>query len=108
MCDPPNRESFTDGPPRSLTYAQADGMISAFAARLREMSLGADAIVALQMANTIDSVLALLAAVPGVAATSFIDCPVAAPGWGSGRAGLAASLAPGSRCCSARAARAQR
>jgi hypothetical protein len=61
LCDPPNRESFTDGPARSLTYAQADRMISAFAARLRRMNLGADAIVALQMGNTIDQVLALLA-----------------------------------------------
>ena len=32
LLDPPNRESFTDGRPRDLTYAQADRMVSAIAA----------------------------------------------------------------------------
>jgi len=35
LVDPPNRASFTDGPPRTLSYAQADHAISALAARLR-------------------------------------------------------------------------
>ena len=61
LADPPNRASFTDGEPRRLTYAQADRMISALAARLLGMNLGTDGIVALQIANTVDGVLASLA-----------------------------------------------
>jgi|SRR5262245_34060644 len=61
LTDPPNREAFTDGPPRRLTYAEADRMISAIAAMLRHTGLAGDAIVSLQIANTVESVLALLA-----------------------------------------------
>src|SRR5262245_25733500 len=61
LTDPPNREAFTDGPPRRLTFAEADRMISAIAAMLRQMSLRGDAIVGLQIANTVESVLTLLA-----------------------------------------------
>src|SRR5262245_64076843 len=61
LTDPPNREAFTDGPPRRLTYAEADRMISAIAAMLRHTGLAGDAIVSLQIANPVESVLALLA-----------------------------------------------
>jgi len=61
LIDPPNRGSFTDGAPHRLTYRQADNAISALAARLRRMGLNTDAIVALQFANTVESVLTLLA-----------------------------------------------
>jgi hypothetical protein len=61
LVDPPNRASFTDGKPQRLTYAQADRVISAIAARLHDMNIRADAVVGLQIANTVDSVLALLA-----------------------------------------------
>ncbi len=61
LIDPPNRESFTDGAPRRLTYAQADRMISAIAGRLRRIGLNTDAIVGLQIANTVENVLTLLA-----------------------------------------------
>src|SRR5215470_9380007 len=61
LTDPPNREAFSDGPSRRLTYAEADRMIWAIAVRLREMGLAGDAIVGLQIANTVESVLALLA-----------------------------------------------
>ena len=60
LIDPPNRERFTDGAPRKLTYAQADRAISAIAARLRGLGLPTDAVVALQLPNTVESVLALL------------------------------------------------
>lgn len=61
LIDPPNRESFTDGAPQQLTYAQADRAVSAIAGRLRRMGLHTDAIVGLQLANTVESVLTLLA-----------------------------------------------
>jgi acyl-CoA synthetase (AMP-forming)/AMP-acid ligase II len=61
LVDPANRASFTDGAPRRLTFAQADRIVSAIAGRLRRLGLATDAIVALQTANTVDGVLALLA-----------------------------------------------
>jgi hypothetical protein len=61
LLDPPNRASFTDGAARRLTYVEADRVIAAIAGRLREMNLLADAVVGLQMANTVEGVLTLLA-----------------------------------------------
>ena len=61
LADPLNRESFTCGAPRNLTYAQADRAISALAARLRRLGLQTDMVVALQLPNTVESVIALLA-----------------------------------------------
>jgi AMP-binding enzyme len=61
LIDPPNRERFTDFPARSLTYAQADHVISAIAGRLHRIGLRSDAIVALQLANSVECVLTFLA-----------------------------------------------
>ena len=60
LIDPPNRESFTDGAPRTLSYAEADLLISAFAARLHALGLRTDAVVAIQLPNTIEGVIALM------------------------------------------------
>ena len=54
LVDPPNRESFTDGPPRRFTYAEADRIISAIASRLRDLGLQTDAIVGIQLPNTVE------------------------------------------------------
>ncbi len=72
LIDPPNRQTFTDGPPRRLTYAQADRAICAIAGRLRGIGLQTDAIVGLQFANTIECVLTLLA----VARAGLIAMPL--------------------------------
>jgi AMP-binding enzyme len=72
LLDPPNREHFTDGPPRSLTFAQADRIVSAIAGRLRRIGLYTDAVVALQFANTVESVLTLL----GVLRAGLIAMPL--------------------------------
>jgi len=61
LVDPPDRATITDGAPRRLTYAQADRAVSALAARLRGFGLPADSVVALQLPNTVESVIALLA-----------------------------------------------
>jgi len=61
LVDPPDRVSFTDGAPRRLTYAQADRAISALAARLRGFGLPTDSVVAIQLPNTVEGVIALLA-----------------------------------------------
>ncbi|HLN10557.1 MAG TPA: class I adenylate-forming enzyme family protein, partial [Xanthobacteraceae bacterium] len=62
LTDPPDREYFTDGAPRRLTYAQADRAISAIARALQEFGLPADSIVGVQLPNTVESVLVLLGA----------------------------------------------
>jgi hypothetical protein len=60
LADPPNRERFTDGPPRRLTYAETDRVVSAIACRLRGLGLPSGAIIGIQLANTVESVLTLL------------------------------------------------
>ena len=72
LADPPNRTSFTDGAPRTLSYAQADHAISAVAARLRSSGLPTDAIVAMQLPNTVDSIVAFL----GILRAGMIAAPV--------------------------------
>ena len=47
LADPPDRQSFTDGAPRHLTYTEADRVVSAIAARLRTLGLQTDAVVGL-------------------------------------------------------------
>src|SRR5438270_1862026 len=61
LVDPPDRLSFTDGPVRRLTYAHADRAISSLAARLRGFGLPTDSVVAIQLPNTVESAIALLA-----------------------------------------------
>jgi hypothetical protein len=40
LIDPPNRKSFTDGAPRTLTCAEADALISAFVAAIPDGIVG--------------------------------------------------------------------
>jgi AMP-binding enzyme len=61
LADPPNRESFTDGEPRRLTYAETDRIITAIAGRLRGMGLPTDAVVGVQLPNIVENILAMLA-----------------------------------------------
>jgi non-ribosomal peptide synthetase component F len=61
LIDPPNRASFTGGRARRLTYGEADRIVSALAARLRALNHRGGAVIALQIANTVESVLAFLA-----------------------------------------------
>jgi hypothetical protein len=72
LIDPPNGETITGSAPRRLTYAEADRAISAFAAKLRGLSLQTDMVVAMQLANTVDSVIALL----GVLRAGMIAAPL--------------------------------
>jgi AMP-binding enzyme len=72
LADPPNRENFTDHAPRRLTYAETDRMISAIAGRLRRMGLPTDAIVGMQLPNTVEHVLTLL----GTLRAGMIAAPV--------------------------------
>jgi len=72
LIDPPDRASFTNGTPKRLSYAEADRAVSAIAARLADLGLKTDAIVALQLPNTVESVLALL----GVLRAGMIAAPL--------------------------------
>ena len=72
LADAPNRASFTDGPPLRLTYAEADRMVSAIAGRLRQMGLPTDAIVGIQLPNTVENILTIL----GVLRAGMIAAPL--------------------------------
>ncbi|MEX0752512.1 MAG: class I adenylate-forming enzyme family protein [Xanthobacteraceae bacterium] len=72
LVDPPNRAVFTDGPPRRLSYAEADRLVPGSAGRLRRLGLPTDAIVGIQLPNTVESVLALL----GVMRAGMIAAPM--------------------------------
>jgi len=72
LADAPNRPSFTDGKPLRLSYAEADRMVSAIAGRLRKMGLPTDAIVGIQMPNTVEHVLTIL----GVLRAGLIAAPM--------------------------------
>jgi hypothetical protein len=72
LIDPPDREAFTSSAPRRLTYAQADHAVTAIAARLRRDGLERDQVVALQLPNTVEAVLALL----GVLRAGLIASPL--------------------------------
>ncbi len=61
LTDAANREVFTDGEPRRLTYAEADRMVAAIAGRLRRMGLPTDTVVGIQLPNIVESILAMLA-----------------------------------------------
>lgn len=72
LVDPENRATFTEGAPRALTYSQADRVISAFAARLRQLGLATDTVVALQLPNTVEGIIALL----GILRARLIAAPL--------------------------------
>ena len=72
LADPPNRASFTDGPPRRVSYAEADRIISAIAARLRQLGLSTDTVIGIQLPNTVECVLTIL----GVLRAGMIAAPM--------------------------------
>lgn len=72
LVDAPNRKTFTDGPPRRLTFAQADRVVSAIAGRLRKMELPTDSIIGIQLPNIAENVLAIL----GVMRAGMIAAPL--------------------------------
>ena len=61
LCDPADRAAFTEGLPRLLNYAEADVAVNRLAAQLKELGMPEGATVAVQLPNTVESVLSLLA-----------------------------------------------
>jgi hypothetical protein len=72
LIDAPNRAAFTEGPPRRLTYAQADRIVGAIAGRLRRMGLATDSVVGIQLPNIAESILTIL----GVMRAGMIAAPL--------------------------------
>ena len=62
LVDPANKARVTGQPPQRLTYAQADRMISSLAAHFIESGLPANSVIAVQLPNTIEFALTVLAA----------------------------------------------
>src|SRR5215211_4503007 len=72
LVDPPDRPAFTEGIARRLTYGEADRAVQTLAMRLQMLELPAGAVVALQLPNTMESIIALLA----VLRAGFVAAPV--------------------------------
>lgn len=62
LIDPPNKQRVTGDMPQQLTFAQADQAISGIAARFVEAGLPPGSIIAVQMPNTIEFVVTVMAA----------------------------------------------
>jgi hypothetical protein len=62
LVDPLNKQRVTGTAPKRLTYAQADRVISALAAHFIESGLPANSVIAVQLPNTIEFALTVLAA----------------------------------------------
>lgn len=62
LCDPLDKTRVTGAAPRRLTYAEADRAIAALATHFAEARLPQGSVVALQLPNTVEAVLAILAA----------------------------------------------
>jgi hypothetical protein len=62
LLDPLNKPRITGQPPQRLTFAQADRAISALAAHFIEAGLPVNSVIAVQLPNTIEFMLTVLAA----------------------------------------------
>jgi hypothetical protein len=62
LADPPDKTRVTGQSPQRLTFTQADRAIAALAAHFVEAGLPANSVIAVQLPNTIEFVLTVLAA----------------------------------------------
>jgi hypothetical protein len=62
LVDPENKARVTGHAPKRLTYAQADNAISALAAHFVDAGLPSHSVIALQLPNTVEFALTVLAA----------------------------------------------
>ena len=72
LVDAENRERFTDGKPRRLSYAEADRTVAAIARRLRSMELPTNSIIGIQLPNIVENILTIL----GVMRAEMIAAPL--------------------------------
>ena len=62
LRDPINKQRITGQPPTSLTFAEADRAITALSAHFIESGLPSNSVIAVQLPNTVEFVLTVLAA----------------------------------------------
>jgi AMP-binding enzyme len=62
LLDPPNKPRVTGQTPKRLTFAEADRAISVLSAHFIEAGLPANSVVAVQLPNTVEFILTVLAA----------------------------------------------
>src|ERR1700735_1573323 len=62
LLDPSNKARITGQPPKRLTFAEADRAISALAAHFIEAGLPTNSVIAVQLPNTVEFMLTVLAA----------------------------------------------
>jgi non-ribosomal peptide synthetase component E (peptide arylation enzyme) len=62
LLDPVNKQRVTGQAPKHLTFAQADQAISALSAHFIEAGLPANSVIAVQLPNTVEFMLTVLAA----------------------------------------------
>src|SRR6476619_7989075 len=62
LADPSNKQRVTGQPPKRLTFAQADRAISALSAHFIEAGLPNNSVIAVQLPNTVEFMLTVLAA----------------------------------------------
>jgi hypothetical protein len=62
LLDPLNKQGVTGDPPKRMTFAEADRAISALSAHFIEAGLPANSVVAVQLPNTVEFMLTVLAA----------------------------------------------
>jgi acyl-CoA synthetase (AMP-forming)/AMP-acid ligase II len=62
LLDPSNKARITGQPPKRLTFAQADRAIAALAAHFIDAGLPANSVIAVQLPNTVEFALTVLAA----------------------------------------------
>jgi acyl-CoA synthetase (AMP-forming)/AMP-acid ligase II len=62
LLDPLNKQRITGQPPKRLTFAQADRAITALSAHFIEAGLPSNSVVAVQLPNTVEFMLTVLAA----------------------------------------------
>ena len=62
LVDPENKVRITGQPPKRLSYAEADRAISALAAHFIDAGLPAHSVIAVQLPNTVECALTVLAA----------------------------------------------
>lgn len=59
VIDPSDRPAFTDGAPKRLTWSELDARAETFARCLTGLGLAQDSVVAIQLPNTVDHIVAL-------------------------------------------------
>lgn len=94
VSDPSDRPAFTDGSPRRLTWAQLNAQADLLARCLTGLGLERDSVVAVQLSNTVESIIALLGIMRAgmIAALMPLAWRQQEVSWALGRTGAKAAI----------------